>query len=343
MDQGQFESLLQGRNPLYQSLDCPDGRWAITIPELGSEFDLEGKLRTFSPNDIVIKPGEKLDYESNHLMRMYVEERWEESVQERVAKGFPAPHNGGVIRASQMPFVNSQGKIELHLAQTNYKEHMATNFQNSDASREFVKRHPWYEFSLRLDFNHNANSLTNLGILTTADNYLIYTVRDLGTATFGGTISGFGDNIEFVKQIKENGEANYFFTMLRDSIWRDTGMSKSPRAEEARENLSVELGGYSYLEDGFHVPLFVARTLFEKRDVEEMAKMNPSKIRISDQNNPGKMIDSDKNKYAGISSVAINENSYREFLRNPKLVKTVRPIWTYLAIQKFGWGFLKTV
>lgn len=305
---------------MYQS---KDGKWKIIIPEKTSEI-----LSEFKSEDILLKRGVGLDY-SNPLMKCYIDARWREFVSERTSKGFPEPVNGGLVRVSKLPFLNSDGKIELFLAPSIYKEHIATNFPNDDSTTDFLKKHPEYEFAKRLNFEQNANNLLNVGILTTSDDYLIYTIRNQGTATFGGAISGFGRVINSVEEIKNGGGPNHFFNKLRDSLWNETGMSQSEKSEEFRQGIRVNLGGYAYIKDGFNVPLFTAETSLEKGDLENLVKKNPVKIDNSNQN-----------KFSNFGFVHIDEESYSKFLRNPKLVKTIIPIWTYLAIKRFGLDFL---
>ena len=286
-------------------------------------------ILAFSPNDIVIKDGKSLDYDSNPKMREYIESRWKNFVKQRISRGYPAPINGNLVRVSKMPFINSEGKIELYLARSNYKEHIATNFQNEEAAKNFVREHPEYEFSLNLSFEQNANGLTNLGILATADDYLVYSKRSSGTATFGNTLSGFGIVIHTPEEIEENGRSAYFFKKIEDSVWKETGMSNSPNSDVLRGKLKANLGGYAYLTDGFNIPLFVVNTELEKGEMEEFLDENSIKIKGSSQN-----------KYSGFGFVKIKEEDYREFLKSPNLVKTIRPIWTYLAIERFGLDFL---
>ena len=286
-----------------------DGSWEIVVPQKGQELDLEGRLKSFSPSDIVLKEGKPIDHDPE--LQEYIEQRWQAYVKGKTAKGDPEPFPGDLVRVSTMPSINSDGKIELHLAQTNYKEHIATNFPKDDYSRN-------------LPYNKNANVLNSIAVLVTADNQLVYSIRGQ-TATFEGAFSGFGSPLHSPDEIFNGGGSAYLFEQVRDALLKETGMSASKKAKKLHDELFVQLGGIAYMREGFHIPLWVAQTSLEAGEVREVARDITKKIKGSDAP-----------KYLGVGFVPLTEEDYTTFLERPEPVKTVQPIWAYLGLRTFG-------
>lgn len=161
-------------NKMYKS---PGGLWEIVVPSSSEDF-LASPLRRFSAEDIKLVEGKPIDYSLDSKLEQYVEERWNRKVADSIAKGFAAPSNGKLVRVSKMPSINAEGKLELHLGPTNYKEHIATNFHDEDYARS-------------LSYDQNANVLNAMALLISADDHLVYSVRGK-TATGADKLSGFG-------------------------------------------------------------------------------------------------------------------------------------------------------
>ena len=285
--------------------------WEIVIPKAGEEFDLEGKLKTFAPEDIALKEG--VPIVSDRIFEENIERKWKEFIQLKRKLGHPEPVNDGLVRLSNLPFINEDGKIELRLAQTNYKEHIPSFYPD--------------EFSRKLPFGQRSNVLNSIAVPVTVDNYVVYSVRG-DTATFPNELSGFGSPLHTPEEISAVGP-KYLFAQVKDVVARESGIRKY--SEE--DLIEVRLGGFVYIRDGFNVPLWIADINLEKKEVEEIFRTYGDK----------KIRGSIMPKYAGIDFVKLDEDSYGKFLVRPELARTVKPVWAYLGIQKFGTDFVKAI
>lgn len=275
--------------------------WEIVAPK---EYDSgNGKPRMFFPSDIDLRRGEPIKIDE--ILSAYIEQRWADFIKGRT----PVPHNGGLVRVSQMPFVNDSGKLEIHLAQTDYKSHIATCFPIDDYSRN-------------LPFAKQSNGLNSIAVPITIDGFLVCPVRGK-TATFQGTLSGFGRSLDSAQTILEKGPS-YLYEQVRDSVWKETGIASLDNNEHIKGEIEMQLGGIAYFENsfnrGFNIPLWIARIPLEKGQMQEIA---PKAKTI------GK-------KYTGIEFVPISQDSFNQFLKRKDLTASVKPIWVYLALLTFG-------
>lgn len=286
-----------------------DSRWKIILPK-NYQLDLEGKPASFTYEDIVLRQGEPIPPNAN--LDKYLQQKWMKFTQEKRSIGHPEPENGPLVRLSRLPFLNDAQKIELYLAPTNYKEHIPSVFPD--------------EHSRKLPFEKRSNVLNSIAVPVTIDEHLVYVERS-STATFPDELSGFGSPLHTPQEITSVGPA-YLFTQVRDVVAKETGVSPSL--------LEVTLNGFAYLEDGFNVPLWIAKINLEKGDFENTFNEH-------NFNQPKKIRGSEELKYKRVGFVPLNADYYRAFLNRKDLARTVKPIWVYLAIQKFGIDYVKGI
>ncbi|MFH1316328.1 MAG: hypothetical protein ABII01_02315 [Candidatus Woesearchaeota archaeon] len=313
-----------------QDPDTGDVQWEILFPtssnEALSEQEARIPVKPIYPHQIRLHKGEPIDYSLDDRLGPYVNYRWAKFVWEKVNSGMPRPTPGPLVRLSKMPSIDASKMIDLHLAQTDYREHIATMFPEA--------KYPEKDYASNLPLELVANVLNSIAVLVTVDNHLIYSVRGK-TASFDGTFSGYGTVIHSPEEVFEGGGSQYLFDQVKGAVFNETGMAQTENAEDLEQGLRVELGGFAYIHgmpdkgkwiQGFNIPLWVAYTKLEKGYVDEIfAQFNDKRIR-----------DSPELKYPGIGSVPLQPEAYHEFLKHPQLVPTVKPIWAYLGIMRFG-------
>ncbi len=252
--------------------------WRIIVPE--------DNFRNFTPSNICLKPGERIVLDER--LKDYLDKRWEALIKDKD----PKPTNGDLVRCSKLPFMNKDRKIELTLARTNYKEHIATAFPQDKYSRGF-------------SFEGLANVVDSIAIVTTIDKHLICSVRgEKYTATFGNTLSGFGKALVSVDTILNQGP-DYLFEQVKSAVVEELGFNQDER-DRLEEGLDMHLGGFAYLDNnkthrGFLIPLWEAKTTLERGELIERATDFPK-------------------KYTGLESIPIKQDSFGKFLERDKLI-----------------------
>lgn len=287
-----------------------DSKWKFILTNFDTHhevFDdepLSERLKPITSEEITLVRGNPVDYAINPELRGYVEAKWQKLLDAKKVAGAPVPTNGKLVRVSGFPRRiegATRELVELTLGETCYKEHIATNFPDDD-------------FSRALTYAQNANVLNSLAAVVTADDHLFYSQRGK-TATFDGKISGFGIALNDHEAILREGSQSLY------------NQVKSAVAKEIGEEPTVELGGFAYIWDGFHCPIWIARTNLESDKLKEVVE--------------GKIPGSQERKYLNVGFQPMTKAGWREFFARENLMPLMRPLWAYLVIKKFGPGFAK--